>query len=460
MTVQQLLGGGMNSLTALNRRLIAQQSGEEDATPAEQTVLPEEFGRPDDPEDEEDEKEEKDEVRGRFSVEDPLEFNRIKEWIEATIFAGETTGMTSLINAFVNEWDVEFRRRKGFSAIDNITLGPTLEQLVEDNDFINGAVWLPLTANNALPSLFESTVVDEDGFEIPAIAVASPLTGVEFIEITETLEELKQRPQALFEVARRGRDLIRRALSPTEPGEPDEVARRAAPETEEQALIRARTGVESPFTELGRLDLPDYMKTLILYSDPAAEGRESVQPLPVIPQSELIEQLVAITTPGGGGRRGTAGRRDIVFDKANLLRQVEDLYNSWMLSPDEAPASTVQSIVNSFIRDAQAFWSGQGGQLDFDTFVREKLQELPRYDQIYKFKLPTQTEEQFLGSFQQPIERFGQRAEFTRSQTEAAVTSGGSPTEQLRRVSRTREVQLSSNFSQRLAQTLAGIGVN
>ena len=83
----------------------------------------------------------------------------------------------------------------------------------------------------------------------------------------------------------------------------------------------------------------------------------------------------------------------------------------------------------------------------------------PRYDQIYRDKTPGETEEQFIQKYAGPIGSLGMAGEFTRAQTEAAATSGAGPAAQFERVSRTREVEIGSDYSQKLAQTLSKIGV-
>jgi hypothetical protein len=477
VTTRPLRSGGLASLTALNQRIIFEHTAGH-TTAAEEAAdnviiaagaaetgyvdpdtLVEEADTP--------------EVRGRFALEHPLEFNRVKEWVELNIFAGETTGMSPLIGAFIDEWDVEWRREQGLSPTDNTGRGPTLEDLTADNRFINGALWLPLTANQGLPPTFESAMTDEEtGEELAVVGVANPLTGVEFITIEPDLAQLKARPQTMFEVARRGRDFIRRALAPTQ-GEGTPGGQRTSETTvvrtpSEGGLLR---GTITTPEKGAKPQFPDYMKSLILYSDPASEGRMTgdprqpgfVQPgpLPRITQNELVDALAGRLGSGGGGGGGGGGaaRRELVFDRDHLIAQVADRWRGWMLDPNPPPEDWIGQQVDSFVREAKAFWSGQAGQLDFDTYINERLRGHARYKEIYKWKGAADSEEQFLSRFAQPIGQLGQTSEFTRSQTESSVTSGGSPTEQLQRVTRTPEVEASGGFSRRLAQTLAGIGV-
>jgi predicted NUDIX family phosphoesterase len=130
-----------------------------------------------------------------------------------------------------------------------------------------------------------------------------------------------------------------------------------------------------------------------------------------------------------------------------------------MLEAGEAPMGTINGIVDEYIREAKAFWSGKGGQLDFDTYVRDKLKSQPRYKTVFKHKLPGTTEEAFLNEYLGRISQFGMGDQFNQEQGFAAVTSGAAPIEQVKRVSRTREVQNSGGFSQRLAQTIKGLGI-
>ena len=435
MTFRSTFTGGLGSLTALNRRIIA-ASHHEETSPAEEAEKKiieegtEESGYKD-PDEDDDTDEETPEVRGRFVTEDPFEFQRIREWIELNIWFGETTGMTELIKGFINEWDVEYRTSIGLGPEDDIGRGATLERLLSNDDFVNGATWLPLTSTNAIPTVFESFYLDaETGVEVPLVAVTDPLTGVQFIEITETITELRDNQPAIASLIRSG-------------------SRQVVEGIEAQLRGTAQRLLDDPDIPAGLTPRFSALTSRAVLGDPEA-------PLPVITPEQLLGALTAATTTST--TRSTAGRREIAFDKNQLIDETSGLYNRWMLDPNPAPPSVVDSIVSSFINEATAFWSDKGGQLDFDTYVRGKLRELPRYEEVYRFKVAGQTEEQFIQSFMAPIAGLGGTGEFTRSQTATALQSGAGPAAQLQRVRRTRENRLLGGFSQRLAQTIQGLG--
>lgn len=390
-----------------------------------------------------------------FSATDKLSFEQIVNWISDQVFLGDTSGKTTAIDAFVNAWGVQWRTDQGFSSTDQITRVPTLDDLVNREDFLNGAVWLPLTVNNAIPPVFESTTFDEAGNETPAVGVASITGGVEFIEIEPTLAELKKRPQTLFEVVRRsGTDLIRRALGGGV-GTEDETARAAAEGVSTTPSVNQATGFTTGQT--GQLNLPDYIKSAVLYSDPAAEGRVPTSPLPILPQPDLVKRLVETTTPstGGGGR---AGRRDLVVDEDQLRSQTANLWSQWLREP--ANDAKVNSIVSEYVREAGSFWRTKGGQLDFGTFVENKLKAEPRYQLLYRNKPPELSELQYQQSFSAPVSSIGLRPDLASAETTRAILSGGSPEGQFQRISRTREAtQGGTTLSQRFARTLAGLRV-
>jgi hypothetical protein len=438
---------GLASLTALNQRLIAQTVEDEESIAETEDAL---FGGYTPPEVTE---EEQVEQRGRFSIANPLEFNRIKEWLESNIFAGQT-GMSPLIGAFVNEWDVEYREMQGWSPEENIGDGATLERLLEDDRFINGALWLPLTGTNGVPPVFESVVEGEDGESLPVVAVASPLTGVEFI----TEEVLPTRPALMYEMARRGSEAavaaVKRAM-----GSKYQADLAAEGDTRGR---RTQGGSPRPGADLreGGVGKVTGINWANFVRSMAPAPGVADRPLPTITQDELVSALTAATgsrSSGGGGGGGT--RRDIAFDRNHLIAQVSDRWRDWMFDPNEPPLGWIGSQVDSYIREARAFWSGKGGQLDFETYINDKLRAHPRYKEIYRYKGANESEEQFKARFAQPIAQLGMSSEFTREQTEAALTSGAGPAEQLKRISRSAEVEGAGGFSRRLGETLAGLGI-
>lgn len=391
-----------------------------------------------------------DEFKG-FSATDKFEFERVINWIIDSVYGGSATGKSTFIDAFVNDWAVKWRTDQSLTPVDKPNLTPTLEDLLNIDDFVNGAIWMPLTMTDRLPPVFESTSIAEDGTETPAIATSDPMKGVQFIT---TPEELKKVPSKdLFSVVRSaGSDLIRRVMTGGTGGvgTQDETAQAAVTTPTINASTGFTTGTQS------KLNLPDYMKTAILYSDPAAEGRQPIRPLPVITQPDLIQTLIDTTSSGGGGGGGGGGGRQFVADEDQLRAQADQMWRTWLREPSND--GKINAIVSDYVSQASSFWRDKGGQLDFGTFLENKLKAEPRYQLLYRNKPPEMSELQYQATFSNPISSVGLRPELASQETTQAIVSGGSPTSQLSRISRTREAELQPGFSQRLAQTLAGLG--
>lgn len=444
MTARGFFAVGVSDLTQVNRRLIAQASAP--GVPVEAGnpfVVGEDAGRVEDP----DTGEESGRLRGRMSSADPFEFYRIREFLKREVFGGDLDGMSvEVLNGFINAWDAEWRRQQGWAPDEHIDRGATLDELVNMEAFQRGASWLPVTGRGLLPPVFtsetERTLEDGTVETVPVVAVQNPLTGVEFTEVT--VEVASDPSRWATAVGSAWRKIIN--SDPFSPISTELIKGAREAEIDISGGSRGSIGLVAP----GAMDPNDWQLHVARFAKPEPN------PVPHIPKESVLEMF---QRPQQAPRSSGGTRRDIAFDRNHLIAQVEDLWHDWFLEPGEAPRPVIEGIVDSFIREARAFWQGKGGQMDFDTYVRTKLREQPRWKQIYGKKLPSQSEEEFVASFQRPIAQLGQTAEFTRSQTEAAVTSGGSPTEQLRRVMQTREVQQSGGFSRRLAETLRGIGV-
>ncbi len=171
----------------------------------------------------------------------------------------------------------------------------------------------------------------------------------------------------------------------------------------------------------------------------------------------LLAGLSPIEQPkprsGGGGSRGR-GRQPAVFDRAQLTEGATDRWRGLML---EEPAM-IDSVVDDYMKDANAFWMSRGGQLDFDTYVLNKMRDTARYSTLYGRKPEHLSEEEYIGQYASAVGRFGLNPRATRREVEAGLQSGAGAAGFTERVSRTREVQNQAGFSQRLAQTVAGLG--
>ena len=416
------------NLTSLQVNLIASADGEGDEPEPELTPIQEALadflegvgdGTADD---------KKPEFKG-WSKTDTTGFENAVEWIEANV---DVAGQSTLIDSFLNDWALKWREEQGFNAtktdedgveslIDAVSV-PTMDDLLADDRFTRGAFWLPLTSTSALPSIFSTsfTEVDEEGNEtvITKIGIPDLLTGVEFIEATDPVFDspfgLQPGPVV------------------TDPKIIENLVRSQVPDLE--------TGAELPAGFLAKRGL--------------LPGIADTSVVPFI-STDDIAALFGQPEPTGG-RTGGGTPRDVAFDRENLISQTNDLWRDWFLEgPNEG---SVAGIVDSYIREAKAFWTGQGGQLDFDNYIRDKLTSQSRYQVLYRQKEEAMTEEQHMAQFRTPISQLGLRDDTFLRQTEAAVTSGGAPSEQLKRVTRTREFQNQGGFSSRLASTVAGLG--
>jgi len=403
------------------------------------------------------------------------QFEQIVNFVIENGFGGSATNRTTIIDAFVNDWAVEWRKRHNIGLTSNdrreldrladliadsdsgltekevdklivqrgtlisqaqLSAVPTLEDLLNEEGFFTGLQFLPVNATGFLPPLFtsEQEVFNEDGESegtVPLIGISNLLTGVEFIRTDVASDPTVWGTKAAVVF----RDVIkanpRGAVS--------------------QQLINDAHATGFDLLSPGVIDDIFLMK---LFRETPPEQEVTI---PHVSMEEISARLfdrdpAPRRSSGGGG--GVS--RDIIFDRDQLTEQVNGRWQSWFL--EGANEQRVESIIDDYVDEARAFWNGQAGKLDFDTFVSERLRQEARYQTIFRNKPGGLTEEQFIGQFQQPISSLGLRSESALTQTEAAVTSGGSPTEQLKRITRTAEFQNQGGFSQRLARTLSGLG--
>jgi hypothetical protein len=159
--------------------------------------------------------------------------------------------------------------------------------------------------------------------------------------------------------------------------------------------------------------------------------------------------------PSGPSGSGAAGRTTIPFDRADLIEQASDRWRGLMLEEGD----NIEGIVDAYIDASNAFWIGEAGRLDFDTFLVNKARETGRYKQLYS-RLPShQTEEEYIAGFRQTSERFGLNPTVTRRETVAGAEAGVGLAGFSDRVSRTREARLANTggFSQQLASTFGAM---
>lgn len=383
-----------------------------------------------------------DEFRG-FSTTSKLDFEQVVNWIIANSFGGSATGKTTAIDAFVNDWGIQWRTDLGLSPTDELDRTPTLNDLLNNEAFVSGALWLPLTSQTAVPPVFLTDTTSPDGTPVPAVGVSSVMEGIRFIEYSpdpnQFRENLKQNPSALREIIRLGgTDAVTRSIS-------------GAPAT---PVVNASTGFVTGNT-------PQVVTPEVNPSTGFVTGVTSVIPptidIPSIPQSSLIEALGNVVSGGGSIGGGGGGRRDLVVDENQLRAETSDLWSSWLReAPNDAKVNT---IVDDYVREASSFWRDKGGQLDFQTYVENKLKSEPRYQLLYRNKPPEMSELQYQSTFSNPISGLGLRPDLASTETTRSILSGGSPAGQAQRVAGTREAtQGGLTLSQKFARTLSGLG--
>ncbi len=173
---------------------------------------------------------------------------------------------------------------------------------------------------------------------------------------------------------------------------------------------------------------------------------------------DLQTILAQQRSPRGGSGSGRAGR---AFDKRQLS---EALTNRWRgLLLEEPDDSTVSKIVNDYISQANSFWIREAGNLDFDTFIVDKIRTTQRHSDLYRRKPESQSEDEYMSGFQQTAQRFGMNTSATLREVEAGARSGAGLAGFSERVGNTREARLATDggFSRQIAnqmQQMGGLG--
>lgn len=169
----------------------------------------------------------------------------------------------------------------------------------------------------------------------------------------------------------------------------------------------------------------------------------------------VITSLSPVRASAGGGGGG-GGRSARAYDRDQLIEAGTDRWKGIML---EDPTDIARHV-DAFIANANSFWMKDGGNLDFDTFLLNKMRETPRYKTLYRKIGQYQTEEEYMGQYRSTVERFGMNERAATREIEAGLTSGAGLAGFTDRVSRTREVRLSNQggFSQQLAAGMAQMG--
>lgn len=169
-----------------------------------------------------------------------------------------------------------------------------------------------------------------------------------------------------------------------------------------------------------------------------------------------INSLSPARSSGGGG--GGGGRAARAYDRDQLIEAATDRWKGLMLEDPDAAA--IGNIVDSFMAKGNSFWMSKGGNLDFDTFIVNKMRDTSRYKTLYRKMDEFQTEEEYMARYRGTVEQFGLNERATKRETEAGLTSGAGLAGFTDRVAKTREARLSNQggFSQQLAASMSQMG--
>lgn len=373
-----------------------------------------------------------------WSTADPYGYNLVRQYVIDTYFGGETQGMAGLINSFVKDWAWELAEKGTKTNQDGTTRDvalkwPTPQEIVANAEFLQGAAWLPhaTTIAEIIPPGTDKVFSDPETGQFWNVTY-DPNRGLVFEE--PELEDLPGPPLG---------DLGRTAT--------EEIMRTSE---EERAARVSRV----PPSVMASLDPEAQIAIGGTASFTGPGGRTNTMTAPIVPPITVITDAIKPKTPSSG-RRGTgrAAEPKIDWDRRKLTQMAEEAYRSWLL--EDSSDRYVKSIVDGYISEATGFWKQSGGKiLDYGAYVKEKLRETQRYKTIFKHKPEDIEEDEFIGSYASPIASMGLRPETGRRQIEQSVTSGGSVTGQVTRISRTREGADATGFGQRFARKVSELG--
>lgn len=154
---------------------------------------------------------------------------------------------------------------------------------------------------------------------------------------------------------------------------------------------------------------------------------------------------------GGVGRRGpTAAEIRAQFDLDQLTRLVDEMSRALVLAEEPNARAIATAYVDAIVKDPKQ-------ELDFETFVRNRILSTARAKTIYKNKPESMSEEQYLqpyvAAFQSRVgPGFGDQLANTAI---AGARLGASPGAFEQRLNRTRQVQTSTPFLSKMGQRLS-----
>lgn len=174
------------------------------------------------------------------------------------------------------------------------------------------------------------------------------------------------------------------------------------------------------------------------------------------PIAELTpEYIMGILSQAGGGGGG-GGSRDPVFDRDALKEKIEGDWRFYLIDvPDNTPG-----LVDRFVAEAQAF-ARQGGSLNLDTWILNRVRESPEYRRLYRFKQPEESEADYINRFRGTVNQFGlatsQASELIRQGAQGGAGAQGFAEQ----VAMSRPVMAANpgGFGRKVANAVAQLGV-
>jgi hypothetical protein len=353
---------------------------------------------------------------GTTTTSEPKSFSSASPWVHQGYvnWLGQSTQgfvSTTTLNDFINGWAQRWKNQKG--------AWPGDTDLFESPGFIGAVNDLVITSNVDMPPVFQTngTVYRRtilDGLRV----IPDPSPSQQFVE-------QEQGPTVTI----RGVE-----VDATSPLLPAIRAGQVPPEAAPPKMIAGDTFGGS----VARVATQEF--------------RQKYGAVPEFDLNAAVQQ--AFTQTGGGGGGGTT--RSVTFDRDKLIEQATDYWHSLLLDhPDD---TTISSVVDSYIKDATAFYVNQGGQRDFQTFLLGRIREQPRYNLIYKWKPDEVGESDFIQAFASPIANLGLSPGRTTEAVAAGAASGSSPVGAQRQVTMGRLFSQRPGFSQQLASTIQSLG--
>lgn len=110
--------------------------------------------------------------------------------------------------------------------------------------------------------------------------------------------------------------------------------------------------------------------------------------------SGTLSGLLGTSSSGGGGGSGRISTKPTKeqlrkqFDVDQLSRAVTNTYRGLLFTDTKNSRAIAEAYVEAYVADPEQ-------KLDFDTFVRNRIRQEPRYNLLYKHKPKGMTEEQY-----------------------------------------------------------------